>query len=133
MLVKSHASGCSGQCIRQVLLGTAHLACAIRPSCRFAYGRLAPFTFIILTDAGRSLLAQSLHSKVYFYRFWLCRTAFRTASYPRGWVLFFSFLLCPGCGILSGAFRVALQFLILVLRAGPCFLFVSGVRFVCSL
>ena len=55
--------------MRQVLLGAAHFACAIRPSCRFAHGRLAPFTFIILTDAGRSLLAQSLHSKAYFYRF----------------------------------------------------------------
>ena len=70
-----------------VLLGTAHLACAIRPSGFFEEGHLAPFTCIVLTDAGRSLL----HSKVYFYRFWLCRTAFRTAI--RG-VGYFSFLSC---------------------------------------
>ena len=55
--------------MRQVLLGAAHFAFAIRPSCLFAYGRLAPFTFVPLTDAGLSLLAQSLHSKAYFYRF----------------------------------------------------------------
>ena len=54
--------------MRQVLLGAAHFACAVRPSCRFAHGRLAPFTFVLLTDAGLSLLAQSLHSKAYFYR-----------------------------------------------------------------
>ena len=43
--------------LRQVLLGAAHFAFAIRPSCLFAYGRLAPFTFVLLTDAGLSLLA----------------------------------------------------------------------------
>ena len=101
---------------RQVRLGAAHFAFSIRQSCLFAYGRLAPFTFVLLTDAGLSLLAQSLHSKAYFYRFGC--TAFRTSIFPRGWVLFF------------GAFRVALPCLILVLRAVPCFSLVSGVLFV---
>ena len=103
--------------MRQVLLGAAHfacnIACAIRPSCRFAYGRLAPFTFIVLTDAGRSLCILRLASVVS-----LRRAAFRAAIFPRGWVLFF------------GAFRVALPCLIPVLRAVLCFLLVSGVRFV---
>ena len=64
----------------------------------------------------RSLCVLRLTSVV-----WLCRTTFRTAIFPRGWVLFF------------GAFRVALPCLILVLRAVPCFLLVSGVRFVFTL
>ena len=102
--------------MRQVLLGAAHFAFAIRPSCLFAHGRLAPFTFVLLTDAGLSLLAQSLRSEACFHRFGC--TAFRASIFPRGWVLFF------------GAFRVALPCLILVLRAVPCFSLVSGVLFV---
>ena len=83
------------------------------PLCVRAFG---PFTFVLLTDSGLSLLAQSLPSKAYFCRFGC--TAFRTSIFPRGWVLFF------------GAFRVALPCLILVLRAVPCFSLVSGVLFV---
>ena len=104
--------------MRQVLLGAAHFACAVRPSCRFAHGRLAPFTFIVLTDAGRSIFWRSLCILRLTSIVLLRRAAFRAAIFPRGWVLFF------------GAFRVALPCLILVLRAVPCFLLVSGVRFV---
>jgi hypothetical protein len=84
------------------------------PLCVRAFG---PFTFVLLTDSGLSLLAQSLPSKAYFYRFWLYGFPYFYFSAGLG-----SFLRCLSCcSTVSNSSFARRSLLLTRLRCALCF------------